>query len=39
MATQPDTTKAQKYEAKASRWLADGNDFDERGDKVKAQKC
>lgn len=26
-------------ETRGSRWLADGNEYSERGDHVKAQKC
>lgn len=30
--------KAQEYELKASRWLADANEANERGDKARAEK-
>ena len=30
--------KAQEYEAKASKWLADANEQNEHGNKVKAEK-
>lgn len=31
--------KAQDYEEKASKWLADGNEAEERGNLSKAEKC
>lgn len=34
-----DAAKATDYEARASRWLADGNEADERGNRKLAQKC
>lgn len=35
----PTTDKINDYEARASRWLADGNEKEERGDKAGAEKC
>ncbi len=33
------TDKAQEYEHKSSKWLADGNEYAERGEHDKAEKC
>ncbi len=33
-----DTTKAQEYEARASKWLSDANEQAERGNKEKAER-
>lgn len=31
--------KAQTYEMHASKWLADGNEAEERGNRAKAEAC
>ncbi len=31
--------KAYEYESRSSHWLAEGNFYQERGNKAKAEKC